>query len=60
MNAIRGDGQVDPEYRVVPEAGELMLWPAFLHHLVHPNLGKDDRVSISFNVVLRWRDSYMP
>lgn len=60
MNAIRGDGQVDPEHRVRPEPGMLLLWPAFLHHLVHPNLSHEPRISVSFNVVLRWKEDYLP
>jgi len=60
MNAIRGDGQVDPEFRILPREGEILLWPAFLHHLVHPNLSQEPRISISFNIVLRWKDSYLP
>jgi uncharacterized protein (TIGR02466 family) len=60
MLAIRGDPQVDPEYRVRPRAGDLLVWPAFLHHLVHVNLSEAVRISVSFNVVLRWRDTYLP
>lgn len=60
MMAVRGDGEVDPEHRILPEPGDLLLWPAFLHHLVHPNLGEEPRISVSFNVVLQWRDSYLP
>jgi len=60
MNAIRGDAQVDPEHTVRPRPGLLLLWPAFLHHFVHPNLSHELRVSISFNVVLRWSDAYLP
>jgi len=60
MLAVRGDPQVDPEHRILPRAGEILLWPAFLHHLVHPNLSDELRVSISFNVVLRWREAYLP
>ena len=52
MTAVRGDGQVDPEHRIVPTAGQLLLWPSFLHHLVHPNLVEEPRISISFNAVL--------
>ena len=52
MNAVKGDGQFDPEYRRLPKPGELFLWPSFLHHLVHPNLSDEPRVSVSFNVVL--------
>ena len=60
MLAIRGDPQVDPEHRIQPESGDLRIWPAFLHHLVHVNLSQQARISISFNVVLRWRDTYLP
>ena len=60
MNAIQGDGQVDPEFRVQPEQGQLIIWPAFLHHMVHPNLAEDVRISISFNVVLRQSESHLP
>jgi len=60
MNAIRNDGQVDPEHRVVPRAGDLFLWPSFLHHFVHPNMVDAPRISISFNVVLKWRKEYLP
>ncbi len=53
MNAVRGDGQFDPEFRRLPRPGELFIWPSFLHHLVHPNLVDDPRISVSFNTVLR-------
>ena len=59
MGAVRGDGQFDPEFRRLPDAGELFLWPAFLHHLVHPNLVDVPRLSISFNVVLRNKANYL-
>lgn len=60
MLAVRNDGQVEAEHRIMPEPGMLLIWPAFLHHLVHPNLYEGSRISISFNVVLNWRDSYLP
>lgn len=60
MNAISGDGQVDPEYRIMPTPGLLILWPAFLHHLVHPNLSHETRMSVSFNVVVPWKSKYLP
>ena len=56
MTAVRGDGQFDPEFRRLPKAGELFLWPSFLHHLVHPNMAEDPRISVSFNVVLRRKE----
>ena len=60
MSAIRNDNQVDPEYRYTPKSGDLLLWPAFLHHLVHPNLCHTERISVSFNVVLKWKEDYLP
>jgi uncharacterized protein (TIGR02466 family) len=60
MNAIANDGQVDPEFRVQPEPGMILLWPSFLHHMVHPNFSDSPRISISFNVVLKWRAEYVP
>lgn len=60
MLAIRNDPQVDPEHRITPTGGEMLVWPAFLHHMVHVNLSHEARISISFNVVLRWRDDYLP
>lgn len=53
MGAVRGDGEFEPEVRLLPKAGELYLWPSFLHHLVHPNLVEAPRISISFNAVLK-------
>lgn len=60
MLAVRGDPQVEAEHRVQPQAGEILLWPAFLHHLVHPNLARDTRVSVSFNIMLKWSETYLP
>jgi len=60
MGAIRGDGDVEAEFTVHPKPGTIMLWPAYLTHFVHPNLSHNPRISISFNVVLRWSDQYLP
>lgn len=60
MNAVAGDPQIEAEYTVQPQAGMLLLWPSFLHHFVHPNLSNDPRISISFNVVLKWSESLLP
>jgi len=59
MSAVRNDGQFDPEYRRVPKAGELFLWPAFLHHFVHPNMADIPRLSISFNAVIQDKARYL-
>lgn len=60
MLAVKGDGQVEAEHRIMPEPGMILIWPAFVHHLVHPNLFEDARLSVSFNIVLNWRDEYVP
>lgn len=60
MNAMQGNRQIDPEYRVKPTPGRLLARPAFLHHLVHSNLSHETRISVSFNVVLRWKEDYLP
>lgn len=60
MTAIRNDPQIEAEYTVMPRPGMILLWPSFLHHFVHPNLSRKPRISVSFNVVLNWSDSYLP
>jgi hypothetical protein len=44
----------------LPQACEFLLWPAFQHYLVHPTLAQSPRISISFKIMLKWQDSYMP
>jgi uncharacterized protein (TIGR02466 family) len=60
MTAIKRDPYIEAEYTLRPAAGTILLWPAFLNHFVHPNLSKEPRVSISFNVVLKWSENYLP
>jgi len=60
MSAIKGDPYIEPEYTVEPHAGLILLWPAFVNHFVHPNLSKQPRLSVSFNVMLKWSDDYLP
>ena len=60
MSSIDKDPYVDPEYTILPEPGLLMLWPAFVNHFVHPNFSKKIRVSISFNIVLKWSEKFLP
>jgi uncharacterized protein (TIGR02466 family) len=57
ITAIAGDPQFDPEFRVSPTSGLLILWPSFLHHAVHPNFADQPRISISFNVVVQRKQS---
>ena len=60
MQSIKGDPYIDPEFTVLPAPGLLMLWPSSLMHFVHPNLSDETRVSISFNIMLKWADHYLP
>ena len=60
MTAIRGDAQISPQYTIHPRPGMILMWPSFLHHLVHPNLARQKRISISFNLVLKWSEDYLP
>ena len=60
MGAIKNDPYIEAEYTVTPEPGLMLLWPAFINHFVHPNLSKETRISISFNIVLKWSDGYLP
>ncbi len=60
MTAIKGDPYIEPEHTIDPKPGTLLMWPAFINHFVHPNLCKTPRVSVSFNVVLKWSDDYLP
>ncbi len=60
MTAIKRDPYIEAECTLRPAAGTVVVWPAFLNHFVHPNLSKESRVSISFNVVLKWSEDYLP
>ena len=48
----------EPEYRLRPDPGTLLLWHASVLHLVHPNTSDQPRISISFNIVLEWANHY--
>ena len=60
MNAVAKDPQIEAEFTLLPKPGTILIWPAFLHHFVHPNLSKENRISVSFNVVLKNPSSYLP
>lgn len=60
MTAVKRDPYIEAEHTIRPRPGLILLWPAFLHHFVHPNLTEETRVSISYNVVLKWSDEYLP
>jgi uncharacterized protein (TIGR02466 family) len=41
---------------VSPTAGTLLMWPSPMEHSVHPNLSKEPRISISFNLQMHPKD----
>ena len=43
-------------YVVSPTAGTLLMWPSPVEHSVHPNLSKETRISISFNLQMHPKD----
>ena len=60
MGSIRNDPYVEPEFTLLPVPGLILLWPSFLNHFVHPNLSNEVRISVSFNIILKWADHYLP
>ena len=60
MNLINVYPYMDPENTVLLKNGELLFWSAFLNHFVHPKLRQETRVSISFIIILKCLDDYLP
>ena len=52
--AVDDEQLAQREHPVRPGAGNLLLWNSFVNHSVHPNLADTSRISISFNVALKW------
>jgi len=44
--------EIFPAYDFAPRSGEIILFPSYLRHGVHPNNSKEDRISVAFNCVL--------
>lgn len=41
----------DTPVRIKPQAGQMLLFPGWFKHLVHPYEGQSDRISIAFNLL---------
>ena len=39
----------DRTYKVKPKLFDLLIFPAYLYHFVHPSTSKEKRISVSFN-----------
>lgn len=53
-NMVTAGAESDAQsaYVVRPTAGTLMMWPSPVQHQVHPNLSQEQRITISFNVIV--------
>jgi len=49
---VDGDPYSQPQFSMRPEIGTMLLWPSALMHNVYPNLASENRITISFNVVV--------
>ena len=48
----RDDNKIFSSYYFNPSAGRVMIFPSFLLHHVLPNNSNEDRISVSFNLLL--------
>jgi uncharacterized protein (TIGR02466 family) len=39
-------------WRIAPEAGMLVMFPAWVDHMVHPHRGPEERISLAINIKL--------
>jgi uncharacterized protein (TIGR02466 family) len=54
FRAIGADGQPqDVEHRIVPQRGDLVLFPAWMRHGVRPHRGAGERISVAMNIYAR-------
>lgn len=56
MLSVAGEPLGQYECVIRPEQGNVMMWDSSILHSVHPNLSRDPRVTISFNVSLTWSE----
>ncbi len=48
------------QLQINPEAGTMMVFPSWLHHWVHPFRGTGERISLAFNVRLKFEPADQP
>jgi uncharacterized protein (TIGR02466 family) len=56
MVTVGTESDARPAYVVSPTAGTLLMWPSPVQHSVHPNLSREHRISISFNLQMHPSD----
>ena len=52
MNAIKRDPYYRYHRHVIPRAGLLIIWPAYVSYFVHPNPSREPAIGIVFDVQL--------
>lgn len=52
VNMISAPGASGKPVVIRPEAGTMLLFPAWLEHFVHPHAGSEPRISIAFNALM--------
>ena len=45
------------QFPLLPEQGELVIFPSWLRHSVRPHTGQGERISIAINLTLLWQPS---
>ena len=48
-NGVVGSGHWPGYFRVMPKAGEILIFPSTTRHWVHPHRAAEERVTIAFN-----------
>jgi len=53
QNMFKSPGIIENEWlSVEPRDGKIIIFPSYLHHFVNPYYGKEERISIAFNVTI--------
>ncbi|MCH7832417.1 MAG: hypothetical protein IIC55_06045 [Proteobacteria bacterium] len=50
--AVEGDPYSRPQFSLLPEPGTMLIWPSSLIHTVYPNMSPEQRISVSFNIMV--------
>ncbi len=52
MITVGTESDARAAHTILPRAGTLLMWPSPVQHYVHPNLSDEQRISISFNLII--------
>ena len=57
-HSLAPDASAEARETFYPAPGTLLMWPSPLIHYVQPNQSDEIRISISFNIILKWTNDY--